>query len=88
MQVLVASPPLQEFFSQPNAKLHQGPLGSALQELFEQVQAGKLIKLPVPEISTMHLARQHVYIWATFPKMHTSYMKCTKIHSCFLRQHS
>ncbi|KAL0036465.1 hypothetical protein WJX77_008836 [Trebouxia sp. C0004] len=39
LQVLVASPPLQQFFSQPNARLHQGPLGGALQEVFDQVQS-------------------------------------------------
>ncbi|KAL0037457.1 hypothetical protein WJX79_008841 [Trebouxia sp. C0005] len=39
LRVLVASPPLQQFYSQPNARLHQGPLGGALQEVFDQVQS-------------------------------------------------
>ena len=41
MQVLVASPPLQHFFSQPNAKMHPGPLGGAMQEIFDQTCSGK-----------------------------------------------
>ena len=40
LQVLVASPPLQHFFSQANAKVHQGPLGGAMQEVFDQLHAG------------------------------------------------
>lgn len=40
LQVLVASPPLQQFFSQANAKSHQGPLGGAMQELFDQTKPG------------------------------------------------
>ena len=40
LQVLVASPPLQHFFSQTNAKVHQGPLGGAMQEVFNQLHAG------------------------------------------------
>ena len=40
LQVLVASPPLQHFFSQANARSHQGPLGAAMQEVFDQTQAG------------------------------------------------
>lgn len=40
MQVLVASPPLQLFFSHANAKLHPGALGGAMQEVFDQIHAG------------------------------------------------
>ena len=48
LQVLVASPPLQQFFAQPNVKLRQGPLGGALQEVFDQVQLGKLLHSIMP----------------------------------------
>lgn len=40
LQVLVASPPLQQFFSHANAKLHPGALGGAMQEVFDQTHAG------------------------------------------------
>lgn len=40
LQVLVASPPLQHFFSQANTKVPQGPLGGAMQEVFDQLHAG------------------------------------------------
>ena len=41
LQVLVASPPLQYFFSQTNTKVHQGPLGGAMQEVFDPLHAGR-----------------------------------------------
>ena len=55
-QVMVASPPLHEFFSQPKATLHQGPLASALQEVFEQTQTGS------PKGYTNMLVRADVYV--------------------------
>lgn len=42
LQVLVSSPPLQQFFSQPNYKVEQAPLTGGLQEVFLQAQSSRL----------------------------------------------
>lgn len=41
LQVLVASPPLQQFFSQPSYKMQQAPLSGGLCEVFQQAQSSK-----------------------------------------------
>ena len=55
LQVLVASPPLQHFFSMANTQLHQGPLGGAMQEVFDQIHAGSQYSSFKPD--------RHAYDW-------------------------